>query len=148
MADATKQTIIENGTEFDGTIKSQCEIVLRGKLRGDVSAPALTVSPSGVVQGKVKVTQLKAEGEIAGELEAESIQISGRVSDQTVIRAKTLEVALTQPQGGLQVTFGNCDLQVGDKNTRAQEKGKSSASGKEKEHGAEKHVPEPVGSPI
>jgi cytoskeletal protein CcmA (bactofilin family) len=146
MADAPKQTIIEDGTEFDGTIKSQCEIVLRGKLKGDVSAPALTVAPSGSVQGKVKVSRLKAEGEIAGDLEAESIQLSGRVSDQTVIRAKTLEVALTQPQGGLQVTFGNCDLHVGEKNARSQDRGKSSTSTKEKEH-AEKAV-EPVGSPI
>lgn len=150
MADATKQTIIESGTEFDGTIKSQCEIVLRGKLKGDVVAPALTVAPSGSVQGNVKVSTLRTEGEIAGHLEAETIHLSGRVSDQTVIRAKTLEVALAQTQGGMQVTFGNCDLQIGDKSARVDEKAKGAATAKEKEkeHAAEKVLAEPVGSPI
>lgn len=115
MADSNKQTVIENGTEFDGSMKSDCPISLSGKLKGQVAAPSLTVTPSGSVHGKVKVAQLKAQGEVSGEIDAESVELSGRVSDQTVIRAKTLEVMLTQAQGGLQVTFGNCELNVGDK---------------------------------
>ena len=138
----TKQTIIESGTEFDGTMTSQCEIVLRGRLKGELSAPALTVAPCGSVQGKVKVGQLKAQGEVAGDIEAEAVELSGRVSDQTVIRAKTLAVTLTQPQSGLQVTFGNCELQVGDKNARSEEKAKGTVATavKEKELVAEKSL--------
>ena len=105
MADTSnKMTIIESGTEFDGTIKSQCGITLSGTLKGQISAPSLTVTATGSVNGKVNVAQLKAQGSVSGEIEAEAVELSGRVSDQTVIRAKTLEVMLTQPSGGLQVT--------------------------------------------
>jgi cytoskeletal protein CcmA (bactofilin family) len=139
MSENTKQTVIENGTEFEGSIKSQCTITLSGKVKGQLQAPALTVTPSGVLQGNVKVGRLKTEGEVAGEIDAESVVLSGRVSDQTVIRAKTLEVTLSQPQSGLQVTFGNCEFQVGDKKTRSDEKTKGAhdASTKEKEHQAD-----------
>ena len=110
-----KQTILEDGTEFDGSIRSKCPITVSGKLKGEVSAPSLTVTKSGSVHGQVKVSQLKSQGEIAGEIDAESVELSGRVNDQTTIRAATLEVTLNQSSGKLQVTFGNCELQVGDR---------------------------------
>ena len=128
MADQTKQTIIESGTEFDGSVKSECSITLSGRLKGQVSAPSLTVTPSGSVSGQVKVSRLKAEGEVSGEIEAEAVELSGRVNDQTVIRAKSLEVMLTQAQGGLQVTFGNCELNVGDPKARGGEDRSRAAS--------------------
>lgn len=110
-----KQTILEDGTEFDGSIRSKCPITVSGKLKGEVTAPSLTVTKTGSVHGQVKVSQLKSQGEIAGEIDAESVELSGRVNDQTTIRAATLEVTLNQSSGKLQVTFGNCDLQVGDR---------------------------------
>jgi cytoskeletal protein CcmA (bactofilin family) len=115
MSDNTKQTILEDGTEFDGTVKSKCPIVVSGKLKGEVSAPSLFVTETGSVHGQVKVSQLKSQGELAGDIEADSVELSGRVNDQTTIRAASLEVMLNQPGSKLQVTFGNCELQVGDK---------------------------------
>ena len=141
MSENTKQTIIENGTEFDGSMKSDCAITLSGRLKGQVSAPSLTVTPSGSVRGQVKVDRLKAQGEVAGEIEAESVELSGRVNDETVIRAKSLEVMLNQPSGGLQVTFGNCDLHVGEKKVRTEEKAK-------KERATEDDMLETVGALI
>ena len=145
MSDNEKQTVIENGTEFDGSIRSDCAITLSGKVKGQVSAPTLTVTPSGSVKGQVKVARLKAQGEVAGEIEAEAVELSGRVSDQTVIRAKTLEVTLTQPQGGMQVTFGNCDLKVGDPKARMDEKAKAPADAARKDAPAAQPVMVPVG---
>ncbi len=113
MADSTKQTVIENGTEFDGSITSECAILLSGKVKGELSAPTLVVSSSGTLDGQVVVSELRSEGEISGDIEAETIELSGSVSDRTVIKANTLEVKLDQPGNGLQVTFGNCELQVG-----------------------------------
>ncbi len=113
MADNTKRTVIENGTEFDGSITSECAILLSGKVRGELSAPTLEVSSSGTLDGQVVVTELRSEGEISGDIEAETIELSGSVSDRTVIKANTLEVKLNQPGNGLQVTFGNCEIQVG-----------------------------------
>lgn len=120
MADSPKQTIIEDGTEFDGSVKSKCPITVSGKLKGDVSAPSLTITNSGSVQGQVKVSHLKSQGELAGEIDADNVELAGKVNDQTTIRATSLEVALNQPGNKLQVTFGNCELLVGDK-TKASE---------------------------
>lgn len=149
MAENTKQTIIESGTEFDGSLKSQCAVVLSGSLKGQVSAPSLTVTPSGSVHGQVKVSQLKAQGAVSGEIEAEAVELSGRVSDQTVIRAKTLEVMLTQPTGGLQVTFGNCELNIGDKPVaRTDDKARGSAESTKKDQNADKNIVDAVSALI
>lgn len=109
-----KHTLVEEGTEFKGTMSSNCPIVVMGKVEGDVAGPEIHVSPSGVVAGNVKVKELRSEGEVAGEVEAQVVRISGRVRDKTVIRARTLEVSLSADKGGMQVVFGDCELAVGD----------------------------------
>jgi cytoskeletal protein CcmA (bactofilin family) len=110
-----KQTIVENGTEFEGVVRSQCGIVVSGQVKGEITAPTLTLKPEGSVRGKVKVSTLKSEGSLGGEIDAESVELSGSVSDDTIIRAAALEVKLNQSAGNkLRVSFGNCELQVGD----------------------------------
>ena len=109
-----KHTLVEEGTEFKGTMSSSCPIVVMGKVEGDVTGPVIHVTPSGVVSGVVKVKQLRSDGELAGEVEADTVEISGRVRDRTVIRARSLEVSLNVQKGGMQVVFGECELAVGD----------------------------------
>ena len=108
-----KKTLVDEGTELSGTIKSQVPIVVLGKIDGDVSGPSITVAPGGTLAGKIKVKELTSEGEIAGEIEAESVKISGRVRDKTVIKAKTLQVALASDKA-MQVVFGEVELSVGE----------------------------------
>jgi len=109
-----KHTLVEEGTEFKGTMSSSCPIVVMGKVEGDVAGPVIHVTPSGVVSGVVKVKQLHSDGELAGEVEADTVEISGRVRDRTMIRARSLEVSLSVSKGGMQVVFGECELAVGD----------------------------------
>jgi cytoskeletal protein CcmA (bactofilin family) len=109
-----KHTLVEEGTEFKGTMSSSCPIVVMGKVEGDVTGPVIHVTPSGVVAGVVKVKSLHSAGELAGEVEAETVQVSGRVRDRTVIRARSLEVSLNVQKGGMQVVFGECELAIGD----------------------------------
>jgi cytoskeletal protein CcmA (bactofilin family) len=108
-----KRTLVEEGTELKGSLTSTCPVLVRGKVEGEVQAPALTVSPSGAVSGKARVGELQAEGQLSGEFDAEIVQLSGRVQDRTVIRAKTLSVQLAS-ESKLQVVFGECELAVGD----------------------------------
>ena len=110
------QTVLEEGTEIDGSIRSKCPITVSGKLKGDVCAPSLTITQSGSVSGQVKVSEFKSEGDIAGEIDAESVELSGHVSDHTIIRASSLQVKLAQNGNNskFHVTFGNCDLKVGE----------------------------------
>lgn len=109
-----KKTLVEEGTEFRGALTSNCPVVVSGKVDGEINAPSLNVSASGSVRGKVRVGEITSEGEIAGEFEAESIRLSGRVSNNTVIRAKSLEVNLASEKGSMQVAFGDCMLEVGE----------------------------------
>src|SRR3954462_3748176 len=108
-----KHTLVEEGTEFKGTMSSSCPIVVMGKVEGDIAGPVIHVTPSGVVSGVVKVKQLRSDGELAGEVEADTVEISGRVRDRTVIRARSLEVSLSVQKGGMQVVFGEGELAAG-----------------------------------
>jgi cytoskeletal protein CcmA (bactofilin family) len=109
---ASRRTSIESGTELEGSIQSQCPVTVGGSLRGRLTAPGLTVTRSGSVHGEVSVSELKAQGEISGQIEAETVELAGTVGDETVIRAQTLAVR-SSAEGGMEVTFGNCELQIG-----------------------------------
>src|SRR5688572_25798029 len=87
-----KQTTVEEGTRFKGAFASDCPIVVRGRIEGEISGPSLTVSATGSVSGTVKVKELRSEGELSGEYDAEVVRLSGTVKDNTVIRARSLEV--------------------------------------------------------
>src|SRR5690606_4136248 len=100
--------------EFRGKLSSKCPVVVRGQVDGEIEGPSLHVSGTGSVTGKVKVGELRSEGTIGGEFDAESIQLAGTVKDKTVVRARSLEVKLQPPSGRMQVTFGECELSVGE----------------------------------
>jgi cytoskeletal protein CcmA (bactofilin family) len=109
-----KQTVVEEGSEFKGTLASSCGIIVRGRIEGEIQAPSLEVSTSGAVHGRVKVAQVVSQGEIAGEFDADAINLAGHVKDNTVIRAKSLEVRLHSESGKMQIIFGECELSVGE----------------------------------
>ncbi len=115
MADGDKKTLVDEGTEFHGTLSSKCPVIVRGAVDGELRAPSLRVSESGSVNGKVQVGELSSEGQLAGEVDAEVVKLSGVVRDSTVIRAKTLEVqnGVDDP-AKMRVVFGEVTLEVGD----------------------------------
>ena len=113
-AKAEKQTLVEEGTQFKGSLSSNCPIVVRGRVEGEIAAPSLVVSDTGAVHGKVKVAEIRSQGELSGELDADVVQLSGVVRDNTIVRAKSLSVQLMSPGGKMQVVFGECTLDVGE----------------------------------
>ncbi|MBX3213234.1 MAG: polymer-forming cytoskeletal protein [Labilithrix sp.] len=133
-----KRTLVEDGTTFKGSLSSTCPIFVKGGVEGDIQAPSLTVAASGTVSGKVKAGELKSEGSIAGEFDVDKVQLSGSVKDNTVIKAKSLEVKLTTSNSKMQVVFGECELEIGDQPTREK------AADKPQENG--KSVPPPADS--
>jgi cytoskeletal protein CcmA (bactofilin family) len=144
MAEQTNKTVIENGTEIDGTIKSDRPIVLSGSLKGRIAAPSLEVMPGGTVQGTIKVTRFSCKGEVGGEVVAETVELAGRVCDATVIRAKTLDVKLAEQADGMQVSFGVCELHVGEKPATAKAKPAASTQESSKSVGSVHNVPSEV----
>jgi cytoskeletal protein CcmA (bactofilin family) len=123
-----RKTLVEEGSQFKGSLTSSCPIVVRGRIEGDVQAPSLTISSSGAVHGKVKVDELRSQGELSGECDADIVQLSGSVRDNTIIRAKSLEVRLVPASGKMQVVFGECTLDVGDPSAKANDATKSAPS--------------------
>jgi cytoskeletal protein CcmA (bactofilin family) len=107
-----KRTIVEEGTKIKGDLESACPVVVHGRVEGAVQAPSLTVSKSGVVEGTAQVGTIECEGELAGEFDADRIELSGTVKDSTIIRAETIEMKLTSKGGKKQLVFG--DVQDAD----------------------------------
>jgi hypothetical protein len=74
------------------------------------------------------------------------VRLSGVVKDNTVLRAKSLEVKLASAKGKVQVTFGECVLEVGDAPTREAEAGKKEEK-KEEAKAANAEAPRSVSTP-
>ncbi|MGQ9897535.1 MAG: bactofilin family protein [Acidobacteriota bacterium] len=109
---AEKLTIVEEGSELTGTLKSTCGVTVSGKVSGELYAPALVIAATGAVHGTVKVERLQSQGELSGRIDADTIELSGRINDQTTIMARSIEV---KGSNGEQPTavFGNCVIEVG-----------------------------------
>ena len=114
MSTNTKQTIVEEGTEFKGTMKSTCPVVVNGRIEGDLSAPELDVTATGTVQGNIKAERLSSRGVLSGNIDAGDLFLSGSIGSKTVIKAKNLEVKLNPEQGRMELTIGECTLDVGE----------------------------------
>ena len=109
-----------------------------GRVEGDLTGPSVEVTESGVLSGKAKVTQLHSRGELAGEFDADVVQLSGRVRDKTRIRAQSLEVRLKRDEGRIEMVFGDCELAIGD----APDKAKAIAHAMSNGHGRKAKKPE------
>ena len=140
----TKRTLIEEGTELKGTLTSTCPIVVMGRVDGDVTGPSVEVTESGMLCGKAKVTSLSSRGELAGEFDAETVELSGKVRDKTLIRAQSLEVSLKRDGGRIEMVFGDCELAVGD----APDKAKAIARATSNGHGTAANAVEASAVPV
>src|SRR5688572_23311662 len=123
-----KQTLVEEGTEFKGTLKSSCAVVVNGTIDGEVDAPEITITRSGAVLGAIKAKKVRSQGTLSGNVDAGDVFLSGSVRSNTVIKAKSLEVKLGSEKGQLEVTFGDCNLEVGDAASASDSTSLSSAS--------------------
>jgi len=110
-----KQTLVEEGTEFKGTLKSSCPVVVNGTIDGEVDAPEITITRSGAVLGAIKAKKVRSQGTLSGNVDAGDVFLAGSVRSNTVIKAKSLEVKLgSSDKGQIEVTFGECNLEVGE----------------------------------
>jgi cytoskeletal protein CcmA (bactofilin family) len=109
-----KRTIVEEGSEFEGTLRSKGPVDVRGRIEGQLETPALTVSKSGAVHGTARVGSLSSEGELSGEFDADTIELAGTVKKNTVIRARAIQLSLQSPDGKLELSFGDQPLPTKD----------------------------------
>jgi len=102
-----KRTLVEEGTRFKGSLTSTCPILVQGSVEGDVEGPALTVSATGAVSGKIAAGALKSDGRISGDFDVDTAQLAGAIENNTVVRASSLDLKITVPNGKLELTFGS-----------------------------------------
>ena len=110
----SKQTLVDEGSELKGNLKSSCAVIVNGTVDGEIDAPEVTITKSGSVLGSIRAKKLRAQGTLSGNVEADDVFLSGSVRSNTVVKAKSLEAKLGSERGQLEVTFGDCKLEVGD----------------------------------
>src|SRR5436853_3813955 len=108
-----RKTVVEEGTALRGSLASNGQVLVMGRVDGEVSGVAVEITETGAVSGRVKTPALRSRGELRGEIDAEDVEISGHVLDETVIRAQALAVNIP-PAGGPAVLFGDCELEIGE----------------------------------
>src|SRR5262245_60491635 len=144
----TKRTLIEDGTELKGTLTSTCPIVVMGRVEGDLTGPSVEVTESGVVSGKVKVTELRSRGELAGEFDADMVALSGRVRDKTRIRAQSMEINLKRDDGRVEMVFGDCELAIGDAPDKAKAISSAMSNGHARKSAKKAEETPPTSDPV
>ena len=70
----TQVNIIGRGTTIEGTLRSQSDVSISGRVEGNLN-----------VEGKVIVT---AEGEVEGQVEATSADVGGRVQGELTVKER------------------------------------------------------------
>jgi cytoskeletal protein CcmA (bactofilin family) len=119
-----KQTLLDEGTVFKGTLQSSCPIVVNGTIEGEVTAPEITITRTGTVLGIIKAKTLRSYGMLAGNVDAGDVFLFGAVRSNTVIKARALEVKLgSSHKGHLEVIFGEHDLDAQARDATAQPNG-------------------------
>jgi len=101
-------TWVEEGTLFKGRFSSRGPVVVLGKIEGDITAPSLDVRRTGAVCGTGRLGEIRSEGELSGEFDAEVAHLSGVVRDKTVVRARWLHVRLSPTDCKMQLLFSEC----------------------------------------
>jgi cytoskeletal protein CcmA (bactofilin family) len=111
----TKHTLVEAGTELEGTLDSSCPVVIKGSFAGKIDAPSLSIETGGLIVGTVTAKRLRSLGTLSGTIDAGEVFVSGAVRSRTVIKAKRLELKIdASDDGPLELRFGTCDLELSD----------------------------------
>ena len=100
------RTVVDEGTSFKGSLNSTCPVLVQGVVEGTLDAPAVTVSATGSISGKVSTEKLRSIGKIAGDYDVKEAQLAGTVASSTLISAESLHLKLTATNGRIELTFG------------------------------------------
>ncbi|WP_213608706.1 polymer-forming cytoskeletal protein [Pseudoalteromonas sp.] len=68
-------SIISNDVRITGSLVSQGEVQLDGRIDGDIKAEHLVIGSSGIVEGVVEASSVVVKGKIIGSLNASEVKI-------------------------------------------------------------------------
>jgi cytoskeletal protein CcmA (bactofilin family) len=73
-----KPSILSNGFEFEGVIKSDGVLNISSSLRGKVFAKSIFLDIDGVVEGEIQAEVLTVKGKIYGEIHCQDLTVGSR----------------------------------------------------------------------
>jgi cytoskeletal protein CcmA (bactofilin family) len=85
-------SIISDGTEFKGNVKTSAEIQIDGGLNGNVKANKVLIGINGNVRGNITAQLVRICGKIEGEIKAETLQIVKTASVKGNVHKKTISI--------------------------------------------------------
>ena len=88
----TIPSIISEGSEFKGNIKTSGEIQIDGVINGNIRAKQIVVGVNGNVRGNVTANFLRICGKIEGEIRAETLEIVSSASVKGNVYKKTISM--------------------------------------------------------
>ena len=88
----TIPSIISEGSEFKGNIKTSGEIQIDGVLNGNVRAKQVVVGITGNVRGNVTANFLRICGKIEGEIRAETMEVVSSASVKGNVFKRTISI--------------------------------------------------------
>lgn len=95
-ASAVKASLISEGFEFTGDMKSDGSLTVDGAIKGNLIVQTLLIRATGVVDGSVKADSVNVEGCLSGALECRDLVIGGRA----VVDGKLSYSTVTIQRGG------------------------------------------------
>lgn len=91
-----KPSVISEGFDFTGEIKTSGSLTVEGSIVGKVSVDHLIVGVSGVVDGTVQANSITIKGRLSGEVTCSEIIVCGR----STVDGKLTYSSITIQRGG------------------------------------------------
>ena len=107
---AVKSSLISEGFEFTGDMKSDGSLTVDGAIKGNLVVKMLLIGATGLVDGSVKAENINVEGSLSGAVECDDLVIGERAvvdgklnyASITIQRGATIkgELKRAQPHRG------------------------------------------------
>ena len=104
----TIPSIISEGSEFKGNVKTSAEIQIDGVLNGNVKAKQIVVGINGNVRGNLTASFSRILGKVEGEIRAETLEIVKTVTVKGNVFKKTISI-----ESGSKITGNINELENG-----------------------------------
>mgnify|MGYP006417964211 CR=1 FL=1 len=72
-------SVIESNLTIDGNLTCQGDLMINGRVHGDVIAQNLTISEFGSLQGNIQAGKVDSNGTIAGTITAKEVAFGGHI---------------------------------------------------------------------
>ncbi|GAP74832.1 polymer-forming cytoskeletal protein [Pseudoalteromonas ruthenica] len=86
-------SLIAADVRLTGTLSSQGEVQLDGRIDGDIKADTLIIGSQGQVEGSVEATDVTIKGRVSGSISASKVAIESSAQVQGDVFHDTLSIA-------------------------------------------------------